>query len=94
MNRMNQAVHDNLQTLALLRDEIRLQAHLFGAELRDQWDECESRWNRYQQNLLDMGEAAAQSRPDIRAATERLEAALTQAYTRLRAAVRSRGTLA
>ena len=41
MQRRRQAMHERLEHLRALRDEIRLEVHLGGMELRERWRELE-----------------------------------------------------
>jgi hypothetical protein len=41
----------DLSSLAALRDELRVQAHLFDAELKDQWEKLEKDWHLIQSEM-------------------------------------------
>lgn len=42
--------------LKTMRDELKLQAHLFGQELSDTWEEFELRFKKLEQRLIKAGE--------------------------------------
>lgn len=70
-----------------LRDELRLQAHLFKAELKDRWLDAERRWLEIEHELRD---AAVHSRAELGAATSLTAQALRESYRELRQALHSR----
>lgn len=74
----------DLHDLAGLCDELRLQAHLFKADLKDRWLEAERRWQDIEHEL---GEAAAHSRSELGAAASLAAEALRESYRELRQAL-------
>lgn len=87
MNSRNPLTATELHDVAALRDELRLQAHLLKAELKDRWLEAERRWADIQHEL---GEAAAHSRGELGAAGSLAADALRQTYRELRQALQTR----
>ena len=51
MSRIQQLLHNDVQALSLLRDEMLLQAHLFRAEARTRWQELEVSWDELKVHL-------------------------------------------
>lgn len=74
---------DNLKAdLAKLRDEAKVQAHLGTMEARQEWEEIETKWNRF------VSEAGLhRSGEDIKAALRTLADELRAAYERLKKAL-------
>lgn len=72
--------------LSSLRDEARLQAHLFKAEWHDRWIDAERRWTQIEQELR---AAAEHSRRELGAATALAADAVAESYRELLKAVRA-----
>lgn len=75
-------IHD----LAGLRDELRLQAHLFRADLKDRWADAEQRWQGIEHELR---AALDHSRSELSAATQLTAEALRETYQDFRQALKS-----
>jgi hypothetical protein len=74
---------DKLKTqLATLRDEAKVQAHLGSMEAQQEWQEAETKWNRFvaEAGLHDSGQ-------DIKSALEVLAEELRASYERLKKAL-------
>lgn len=84
MSRLQQAFHNDLQALGLLRDELKLQAHLFKAEARDQWQELEGRWQALRGHAERLRDAAEISEAELELAGQLLVDSLKSGYQRLR----------
>lgn len=80
----------DIDSLAGVREELRLQAHLFKAELIDRWNEAESRWQDLQTEIHALGKAVDRSRAELGAAASLAAQALRETYEDLRAALRPR----
>lgn len=78
----------DFENLALVRDELHLQMHLFKAELRDRWLDAEVRWARLQTEVRAVGASPDQSGTELGAVAGLLADALHKAYIDLRAALR------
>lgn len=78
----------DLDNLALVRDELSLQAHLLKADLKDRWLEAETRWDRLQAEARAVGVAVEHSGAELGAAASLLADALRKTYTDLRNALR------
>lgn len=44
MSRLSTALHNDMKLLHFAHDELALQSHLFGAELKQHWQELEAQW--------------------------------------------------
>lgn len=79
----------DIQSLAELRDQLALQAHLFKAEAKDRWRDLEAKWLELQAQLKRAGVAATDSRHEISAAGRELAEALREGYTQIKHALKS-----
>ena len=88
MSQLKQALHNDVQALEMIRDELALQAHLFKADAKDRWSELETRWDQLKHRLGAAKRAAACAEPKIDAAAEQLLDALKAGYAELKNALR------
>lgn len=72
---------DNLKTL---RDEVRLQAHLARAELRDEWEDLEDKWQDVEQKLEQAGDEAREKATEVNVGLKVIVEELSAAYSRIR----------
>lgn len=70
------------------RDELRVRAHLLGAELREEWQRAEHRWEQIEPKLLRLRDGTRDSAHEIGAAAARLAEEIAAAYRRMRDALR------
>lgn len=89
MSRVETAIHNDVQALKLLRDELNLQAHLLQADTRKQWDELEAKWSVLKEHLGRAEVATDDAKQDVDAAVELLVEALKNGYARIRNALKS-----
>ncbi len=89
MSRIRQALHNDLQALEFIRDELTLQSHLFKAEAKKGWAELESRWDELKAQLSHAKSAAASAEPEIEAAAKMLIDTLKSGYAGLRNALKT-----
>ena len=52
------SLHERLETLKTLRDEIRVQIHLAGRDLRDEWEALDRRLTHPERRICEFGRAA------------------------------------
>lgn len=52
------SLHERLETLRTLRDEIRVQIHLAGRDLRDEWNALDERLTHPERRICEYGRAA------------------------------------
>lgn len=71
--------------IAEIRDELRLQAELGKAELRDQLEELEHKWNHFQAELDAARRTAEEDAEEVRDSARRLLDELRESYEHLRA---------
>ena len=75
----------DFDTLAMLRDELRLQVHLAKAELRDEWNQkLEPRFWELKTKLDRVEEASAETATELRSAVKLLIDELQNGYERIR----------
>jgi hypothetical protein len=75
---------DELTRLRELRDELRVQAKLGQAELRDRWEELEHRWHQLEGRLKLARAGLREDGEDVRAAARQLAKELREGYQHLR----------
>ena len=73
-----------MERLRELRDELRLQAGLGKAELRDRWNELERRWHQLEGRLKVAREGAREDSENVREAARLLARELRESYEHLR----------
>ena len=70
--------------LAQLRDELRVKAHLLRADLRDEWDALEKRWDMLERETRPVREAVGTSAKELGASTRTLFESVAHGYRRIR----------
>ena len=67
-----------------MRDELKLQIHLGGAELRDFFDTLESKWHAFERSASEARRVAAEEKEDVREATKLLLEEIREGYQHIR----------
>ena len=75
---------DAVQRLIKQRDELRLQAHLFGMEAKEQWSIAEQKWKHLKAKAKVVGAEASHSGGEIKDALEDVMVEIDEAYQRIR----------
>jgi hypothetical protein len=88
MSRVNQAIHNDLQLLALARDEIKLQAHLLKADAKVRWDELERKWGELKSHVERAEVAAGGAEREVETAARLLADSLRAGYKQVRDALK------
>lgn len=70
------------------RDELRVRAHLLGAELREEWQRVEHRWAQIEPKLSRLQVGTRESAHEVGAAVAKLAEEIAAAYRRMRDALR------
>jgi hypothetical protein len=73
-----------LAKLKAQRDELRVQMHLAKAELKDEWDELERKWEHVEGRLEKAGHEAKDSADDVGAALSTVAEEIGSAYQRIK----------
>ncbi len=77
-----------LEKLAQMRDELRVQAHLFKADLKDEWHALEEKWNELNRKVKPMRDATDKTVDDLGTAAELMVDGLRDGYKRMRDALK------
>jgi hypothetical protein len=84
MSTIGDRLHEEIETLRQVRDEVRLQAELGRAEARDAWEGFEKQWHQLEGRARQLREASKEELEEIGAATRLLVDELREGYQRLR----------
>ena len=79
------ALQRELELLAKVRDDVRLQVKLAKSEARDEWKKLESTWFGVEAELKRIGEQTKEPVKDMAAAARLLMEELQNGYTRIKA---------
>jgi chromosome segregation ATPase len=77
-----------LADLRQQRDELRLQIHLGKAEVRDEWEDIERKWQHIESRLARATDEAKSSARNVGAALAQVAEEIAAAYQRIRQALR------
>ena len=77
-------LQDEMEKLEQMRDELRLQAHLFKADMKDEWENLEEKFGKIKRNLRPVQKAAEETLEDIGEATGLLIDSVFDGFKRLR----------
>ena len=69
------------------RDEINLQLHLAKAEVRDEWDKLEPKWEDVKGKMATVSEVAGQTTESVTAAAGLLADEIREGYERIKKAL-------
>ena len=75
---------DEIEKLREVRDELRVQAELGRAELRDRWHELERSWHQLEGRLKLARDGAREDSQNVREAARLLASELHESYEHLR----------
>lgn len=87
MSRLNTALQNDLQLLALLRDELGLKTHLLKAEMKDLWVQLEDKWSVLKVAVANAENAGADAVRESEVAISLLVGTLRQGYENVRKAL-------
>ncbi len=73
-----------VEDLKQQRDEINVQLHLAKAEVRDEWDTLEVKWEEVKGKMAGVNEAATQTKESITSAAALLVEEIKQGYERIK----------
>ncbi len=77
-------LQDELEKLEQMRDELRLHAHLFKADMKDEWADLEGKIGHIKRNLRPVQKAAEETLEDVGEATGALITSVFDGFKRLR----------
>ena len=69
------------------RDELRVEVHLAGSEIKDDWEELEKQWHQFTQQMKRAGHEASEAGEDVGSALASLGHELRKGYDRIRKAL-------
>ena len=75
---------NKIESVKQLRDELKLQAHLFGAEAKDLYNELETSWQKVEAELTPAADAASTAAENISEATSLLVDTISEGYTNIK----------
>ena len=75
---------DELEKLEQMRDELRLQAHLFKADMKDEWADLDKKFDKIKQELRPVRKAAEETLDEVGEATGLLIDSVFDGFRRLR----------
>ncbi len=85
MSQARDFMKEEVSAIRQLRDELRVQAELGRADLRDQLHELEKRWSHFESKLRAIREDMRGDADDVREAAKLLGSELREGYEHLRA---------
>ncbi len=89
MTRLEDALHNDLKALELLRDQLKVHGHLLKAEAKDRWRELEQKRDELMAELEKAKRAAEGPRQELEAAARRLGESLKAGYADILSVVKS-----
>jgi len=72
------------QDVKTMRDELRVQAHLAKAEMKDLWVELEGKWREFEPKAKQVAGATAEASKDVGAAAKDLGKEILAGYERIK----------
>lgn len=87
-DKQRQRVFGLLESLRTERDELRVRMYLARAEVRDEWQALEQRWEHFEARVRAAAAAAEAAREDVSEAVNLLAEELRKGYGRVRQAMR------
>jgi len=72
------------QDVKTIRDELRVQAHLAKAEMKDLWVELEGKWHEFEPKAKQVAGATAEASKDVGAAAKDLGKEILAGYERIK----------
>jgi SMC interacting uncharacterized protein involved in chromosome segregation len=76
-------IEEMVEQLKQERDELGVKLHLAKMEASDEWQELERKWSKLEAKIKQLGDAAAESTGDIRAAAELLGQEIKAGFKRI-----------
>ena len=84
MNDLKSTIDETIETLKQERDELRVQAHLAKAELKDEWEDIEERLKKLYAKRDELADAASEVAEDVSTAAGLLVDEIKAGFERLR----------
>ncbi len=74
-----------VKNLEQSRDELKLQAHLFNAEVKDEWDQLENKWEHFASEVRPAIRAAGEAKENISEANKLLMEEIREGFKKVKA---------
>jgi hypothetical protein len=84
MSRFNTALQNDIKAIEFARDELKLQAHLFKAEVQERWAELETMWQQLSERLLRSKDVAGHALDEVETELQLLSETLKSGYSKLK----------
>ncbi len=84
MSERRDDLRSEVDQLRALRDELHVQLHLAGQDLRDQWDRLERGWNHVEGRMKQVGEVSDDVGTEVRETLHVLADQLRGGYERIK----------
>lgn len=84
MTKRPENMHEVIEELRQIRDELRVRMHLAAAEVRDEWESLDKKWHHFRARAEQVGEAAGEAAEDVGEALELVGEELRRGYRRIR----------
>jgi hypothetical protein len=81
---IGQDIDGMIAKLKQQRDELKLQAHLFKAETREEWDKAEVQWKQVQERSRRIGDTTGQVGEEIAGTLKNVGREIQEGYNRIR----------
>jgi len=81
---MNEDFEKLWEKVKTQRDELRVQSHLAQAEMKDEWQELEKKWDSAEQNLKQIQGEAKDTTDELMASARVVMDELSSAYDRIK----------
>ncbi len=81
---IREEIGEFLERLQQQRDELRVQSHLFKAEMQEEWEHVERKWRQFEQRAGQISNDARESASEIGQALRLVGEEIEAAYRRLR----------
>lgn len=83
LEELSEDIEEMVEKLKVERDELRVKLHLAKMEASEEWQELERKWSKLEGKVQQMGDAAAESTGDVRAAAELLGQEIKAGFKRI-----------
>lgn len=84
IERIKKEYRDSIDYLRRERDEIKLKIHLGNAEIRDQWEEVEKKWEHFQARADVVGKISKDSAKEVGEASKMVGEEIKNTYRKIR----------
>ena len=89
MSRLENALHNDIKALELLRDELKVHAHLLKAEAKDRWADLEVKWSQLNEKAGRAQVAASNTQKEVEASAQMLVDSLKKGYKSIKDAMKA-----